>query len=70
MKVRMSVDVSGSRNGQPWPAKGQVADLPDTEAADLCASGMAEPVASLPGEDAETRTEPKRRGRKATEPGG
>ena len=45
MKVRMKVAVSGTRNGQDWPAKGEEIDLPDGEAADLCAAGLAEPVA-------------------------
>lgn len=45
MKVRMKVAVSGTRNGQDWPAKGGQMDLPDGEGADLCSAGLAEPVA-------------------------
>lgn len=45
MKVRMKGDVSGSRNGVPWPPRGGTVDLPDGEAADLCRIGLAEPVA-------------------------
>lgn len=57
MKIRMKVDVSGSRDGMPWPRRGGVVDLEDDEAAQLCRAGMAEPVA----EDArvETATPPK-----------
>lgn len=42
MRVTMKVDLSGTRNGQPWPRRGETVDLPDGEAAQLCASGMAE----------------------------
>ena len=45
MRVRMKIDVSGSRDGEAWPRRGQTFDVPDGEGADLCASGMAEPVA-------------------------
>ncbi len=45
MKIRMRVQVSGTRDGQDWPPRGSVIDLPDAEAADYCANGMAEPVA-------------------------
>jgi len=48
VKVTLKVDVSGSRDGQPWPRRGSLVDLPDQEAADLCAAGLAEPVASRP----------------------
>jgi len=41
----MKVEVSGTRNGKLWPRRGEVVDLPDTEGADLCAAGLAEPVA-------------------------
>jgi hypothetical protein len=44
MRVRMKVDITGTRNGEPWPAREETIDLPDEEARDLCASGMAEPV--------------------------
>lgn len=41
----MKVDVSGTRNGQAWPRQGEVVDVGDQEGADLCAAGMATPVA-------------------------
>jgi len=37
----MKVDVTGTRNGDPWPARGEEIDLPDDEAKDLCAAGIA-----------------------------
>lgn len=46
MKVRMKVDVSGNRDGQSWPPRGGVIDLPDEEGVQLCSNGMAVPVSS------------------------
>lgn len=43
MIVRMTVRLSGTRNGQDWPGIGETVDLPDAEAADLCAAGLAVP---------------------------
>lgn len=75
MRVRMKVDISGARDGKPWPARGEVADLPDDEAAGLCESGMAEPVAerdkaekAVPTDDSEKRAEGGRSDQKADEP--
>ncbi|MEV7394342.1 hypothetical protein [Streptomyces sp. NPDC091215] len=64
MKIRMKMTVSGLRNGQPWPPRGGVLDVPDAEGAALCAMGGAEPVAeadadvekAVPEDDAEQRT--------------
>lgn len=44
MKVRLRGDISGTRDGQDWPPRGTVIDLPDDEAASLCQTGMAVPV--------------------------
>lgn len=44
MRVKMIVELSGSRDGKPWPRRGEIADLPDEEAAQMCASGMAETI--------------------------
>lgn len=44
MKIRMRVEISGHRNLKPWPKAGETIDLPEAEAAQLCASGMAETV--------------------------
>ncbi|ARF75685.1 hypothetical protein B7C62_28085 [Kitasatospora albolonga] len=41
MRVRMKVTVSGTRDGEPWPEKGSVVDLPDGEAKQLIAAGIA-----------------------------
>jgi len=45
MKIRMTVDQSGTRNGHPWPARGTVIDLPDEEALGYVRGAMAVPVA-------------------------
>jgi len=52
----MRVDVSGTRDGLPWPQRGSVVELPDEEAAHYCSVGMAEPVTTF--RDAETATTP------------
>ena len=44
MKVRMKAGLTGTRNGEPWPDRGEVIDLPEQEARDLIHSGIAEPV--------------------------
>lgn len=61
----MKVWVSGSRNGRPWPAPGEDAVVGAQEGADMCAAGLAEPVAErqrvetreTKSEDLETRGE-------------
>lgn len=45
MKIVMKRQISGTRDGLDWPAPGEPMDVPDAEGADLCALGMAEPVA-------------------------
>jgi hypothetical protein len=42
VKIRMLVDMSGTRNGQKWPPRGEITELPTAEAAHLVASGIAE----------------------------
>ena len=49
MKVRLTQQQQGTRNGQPWPAPGSVVDLPDAEAQALISGGAA----ADPSEDAE-----------------
>jgi hypothetical protein len=44
MKVRMTVDVSGNRNGEDWPPKGSVIDMPDDEAIGYVEANMALPI--------------------------
>lgn len=63
MRVVMLVSLSGMRNGQDWPSRGTVIDLPDAEAKDYIRGGMARPAdpeddvekAVAPTEAVETR---------------
>lgn len=41
MLVKMTYHLLGTRNGAYWPAIGETIDLPDIEAADLCAASLA-----------------------------
>lgn len=41
MRVTMTHNIGGHRNGEPWPAKGGTIDLPAQEALDLIAAGYA-----------------------------
>lgn len=43
MKVRMLQQVSGDRNGQPWPAPGEPMELSDAEVRAAISGGTAEP---------------------------
>lgn len=52
MKVRMKINISGTRDGQDWPSIGECIVVPDAEGADLCAAGYAEPVADIKPEKA------------------
>ena len=63
MRIRMLVEMpeGATRNGEPWPAKGDEAELPTAEAAHLVASGVAEEV---------TAEEPRGRRRKTADPKG
>lgn len=44
MKIKMLTRIAGSRNGVRWPDAGGAVDLPDGEARDLVAAGLAEPA--------------------------
>jgi len=44
MLVKMLVEVSGLRDGKPWPSKGGTVELPDDEAVVLFENRMAAPV--------------------------
>ena len=64
MKVRMTVQVSGTRSGVDWPALGEVLETDAVEGAQLCQAGLAAPVV----EDAvETAVPPKAEERTAAE---
>lgn len=41
MRVRLLVEITGTRDGEPWPPLGDVVDLPDAEATDLVRGGLA-----------------------------
>ncbi len=46
MRVKLKADISGDRDGRPWPARGEEIEVPDEEGASLCANDLAEPVAA------------------------
>lgn len=48
MRIRMTVAMSGTRNGVPWPARGEIAELPTAEAAHLVGAGIAVAVPDDP----------------------
>jgi hypothetical protein len=52
----MLIQMSGSRDGEPWPDKGEEGDLPTAAAAHLVAAGVAERVDTEPGEPRKQRT--------------
>lgn len=51
MKIRMLEQMSGTRDGEPWPALDEVAELPTAIAAHYVASGIAERVDDAPAVD-------------------
>lgn len=48
MKVRLVHDISGTRDGKPWPAAGGEVDLPDDEALVMLQNGSAKAVGEKP----------------------
>jgi hypothetical protein len=44
MKVRLLVVLTGTRDGIDWPARGEVVDLPQSEAEHMIAVGQAAPI--------------------------
>lgn len=46
MKVRMKVQISGTRDGETWPQIDEELTVSDDEGASLCSQGFAEPVAA------------------------
>ena len=48
MRVKMAVSITGTRDGEPWPAAGEVVDLPTDEAEHLVSVGLAVEVAVAP----------------------
>lgn len=39
MRVRLAVELSGTRNGVPWPRRGSIVELPEGEALDMLRAG-------------------------------
>jgi hypothetical protein len=62
LKVRLKHQISGRRNGQEWPAPGEVVDLPEEEAQQLLDQHMAEVHAAIET-PVETATVKRRPGR-------
>lgn len=56
MRIKLKVDISGTRDGVPWPGRGSVVELPNDEAQALIANGLAERVTPAPR--VETATPP------------
>ncbi len=54
MRVKLLVDISGSRNGEPWPQRGEVMNLPDAEAVDMLNARMAEAMPEVQKVEAAT----------------
>lgn len=52
MKIRMKAALTGFRDGARWPGIGLVLIVSDAEGADLCAAGLADPVADTAPERA------------------
>lgn len=48
VKIKMTQQITGTRDGSPWPAPGGELVVPDAEGAELCAQGLAVPVAETP----------------------
>lgn len=46
MKVQMKVSISGTRDGQDWPAIGEIVDLPNDEAVSMLNAGLVSAVES------------------------
>lgn len=45
MRIQMKVAMSGTRDGVNWPLPGEELEVPDEEGANMCANGLAVPVA-------------------------
>lgn len=58
-KVKMLIQITGTRNGKRWPAPGGTIDLPAAEADAYCAQGYCEPVKAKAKKPAEKRNKKK-----------
>jgi len=52
----MRIQITGTRNGKPWPPPGETIDLPAPEAEAYCQQGYCEPVKAKAKKPAEKRT--------------
>jgi hypothetical protein len=59
MRVRLREQITGYRNEVAWPPPGTEIDLPDLEAAKLCAAGRATPVKTDPPVETRKKSSPK-----------
>jgi hypothetical protein len=66
--VKLLISISGTRNGQEWPPRYSVMDLPDAEAMDYCQAGYAIPVTTF-RDDIETAVMPVEEQRIGPRPG-
>jgi hypothetical protein len=41
MLIKLTTQITGTRDGVDWPAVGETIDVPDSEAADMIAAGLA-----------------------------
>lgn len=44
MRVQLTTQITGTRDGQPWPSAGEEVDLPESEAVPLLQNGSARAV--------------------------
>lgn len=54
--IKLKVTISGTRDGVEWPPIGGAIDLPEAEAAQMIAAGLASAVTSAPVETATANT--------------
>lgn len=64
VKVEMKARITGTRDGVEWPELGQTLTVPDAEGADLCAAGLAVPVAQEPRKAVAAKPETRKRAAK------
>ncbi|MCO5986568.1 hypothetical protein NE235_10685 [Actinoallomurus spadix] len=65
MRVKMRHQISGTRDGQDWPAPGEEIDLPEDEAVSVLNSGMAEAIEDADEPEKATAPKPTTRTKKS-----
>jgi hypothetical protein len=58
MRIKLLAEITGTRNGEPWPKRGAEIDLPDDEAETMVTVGMAEKVGGVKTTEAEAPARP------------